>query len=61
MRFYFKPFYTSSGGYKLCIRIDASGFGAGEGTHVSVFSELLEGRYDDQIHWPFLELLHMNY
>ena len=52
--FYSRPFYSSPGGYKMCIRIDASGFGTGEGTHVSVFSELLEGRYDDQLHWPFL-------
>ena len=22
--------------------------------HVSVFTKLLEGRYDDQLHWPFL-------
>ena len=26
----------------------------GEGTHIPVFTELLEGRYDNQLHWPFL-------
>ena len=47
-------FYTSSCGYKMCIRIDASGFGDGEGTHLSVLTKLLEGHYDNQLHWPFL-------
>ena len=44
------PFYTSPGGYKMCIRVDVNGAGAGEGTHVAVFTKLLEGRYDDQLH-----------
>ena len=52
--FYSPPFYTSSAGYKMCIRIDANGFGDGKGTHVSVFTEPFKGRYDDQLHWPFL-------
>ena len=53
-RFYSPPFYTSSGGYRMRIHIDANGYGDGKGTHVSVFTELLKGRYDDQLHWPFL-------
>ena len=52
--FYSPPFYTSSGGYKMCFRVDANGNGDGAGTHVSVFTKLLEGRYDDQLDWPFL-------
>ena len=52
--FYSPPFYTSSGGYRMRIRVDANGAGDGEGTHVSVYTESLEGRYDDQLHWPFL-------
>ena len=48
------PFYTSPGGYKMCIRVDANGCGDGKGTHVSVFTTLLEGRYDDQLHRPFM-------
>ena len=52
--FYSNPFYTSPGGYKMCMSVDANGRGAGKGTHVSVFTELLKGRYDDQLHWPFL-------
>ena len=53
-RFYSPLFYTSSGGYKMCIRVDANGYGDGKGTHVSVFTKLLQGRYDNQLHWPFL-------
>ena len=48
------PFYTGSGGYKMCIRVDANGVRDGAGTHVPVFTKLLEGCYDDQLHWPFL-------
>ena len=52
--FYSTPFYTHPGGYKMCINVDANGYGDGEGTHVSVFIKLLEGRYDSQLHLPFL-------
>ena len=52
--FYSTPFYTHPGGYKMCINVDANGYGAGEGTHVSVFTRILRGRYDNQLHWPFL-------
>ena len=52
--FYSPPFYTSSGGYRMRINAFVNGNGAGEGTHVSVYTELLEGHYDDQLHWPFL-------
>ncbi len=52
-RFYSTPFYTHSGGYKFSIRVDANGNGDGDGTHVSVFTEISEGRYDDQLPWPF--------
>ena len=53
-RFYSTPFYTHPGGYKMCICIDANGSGDGKGTHVSVYTKILEGRYDNQVHWPFL-------
>ena len=52
--FYSTPFYSHPGGYKMYIRIDANGVGDGEGTHVSVYTKILEGRYDNQLHWPFL-------
>lgn len=30
-----------------------SGWGAGEGSHVSLFLYLLQGEYDDNLLWPF--------
>ena len=53
-RFYSTPFYTSPGGYRMRTNVDANGYGAGEGTHITVATEILVGRYDDQLHWPFL-------
>ena len=46
-------FYTSSGGYYMCININGNGSCGGKGTHVSVATELLKGHYDSQLHWPF--------
>ena len=47
-------FYSHPGGYKMCVGIHPNGDGSGEGTHLSVFTELIEGCYDNQLHWPFL-------
>ena len=47
-------FYTSPGGYKMCIRVDANGAVSGSGTHVSVHTRLLEGAYDASLSWPFM-------
>ena len=47
------PFYSHPGGYKMCIRVDANGFGEGAGTHVSVFVYLMRGKNDDNLPWPF--------
>ena len=48
-----QPFYSHSNGYKMRLRVDANGTGSGEGTHVSVFVQLIEGEYDDDLPWPF--------
>ena len=53
-KFYSTPFYSHPGGYKMGIRIDANGDGPDKGTHVSVYTKILEGHYDNQLHWPFL-------
>ena len=50
---YSPPFYTSPGGYKMCIRVDANGNGDATGTHVSVFFRMMKGRNDDNLAWPF--------
>ena len=53
-KFFSDSFYTSPGGYKMCIRVDANGVGSGSGTHVSVHTRLLEGAYDASLSWPFM-------
>ena len=50
---YSPPFYSHPGGYKMCIRVDASGYGDAAGTHVSVFAFFIKGRNDDNLPWPF--------
>ncbi len=44
---------TSESGYKMCIKVDANGYGEAKGTHVSVFSHLMKGDNDDSLSWPF--------
>ena len=46
-------FYTSPGGYKMCIRVDANGYGEANGTHVSAFAYLMKGENDNHLPWPF--------
>ena len=46
-------FYTSPGGYKMSLHVDANGVGDGKGTHVSCFICLMSGEYDDILEWPF--------
>ena len=52
-RWYSPPFYSHIGGYKMCLRVDANGWGHGSGTHVSAANYLLRGEYDDNLLWPF--------
>ena len=47
------PSYTGMGGYKMCLGVDANGNGAGEGTHVSVYTYLMRGQFDSRLKWPF--------
>ena len=51
---WFSPaFYSHTGGYKMCLRIDGSGDGDGKGTHTSVFLCLSMGENDSRLAWPF--------
>ena len=50
---YSPAFYTSPGGYKMCIGVYANGNVEGKGTHVSVFAYLMKGENDDHLPWPF--------
>ena len=51
--FYSPGFYTSPGGYKMCIRVCANGDGVGKGTHGTVYAYLMRGENDDHLPWPF--------
>ena len=50
---YSPPFYSHLGGYKMCLKVHANGYGDGKGTHVSVFVRLMKGVFDDTLKWPF--------
>ena len=47
------PFYTHTHGYKMCLRVNANGFGDAKGKYVSVFNYLMPGEYDDELEWPY--------
>ena len=47
------PFYTHTGGYKMCVKVNANGIASGVGTHVSAFAYFMQGKNDDNLPWPF--------
>ena len=47
-----EPFFTSLTGYKMCLLVYANGGGDGEGSHLSVYLQILHGPHDDQLDWP---------
>ncbi len=51
--FYSPPFYTSSYGYKMRLKVVIGGENIGAGTHVSVYTYLMKGDHDDTLTWPF--------
>ena len=50
---YSHPFFSSPGGYKLCLSVYANGHHDGKGTHISIFVRLMKGKNDDKLQWPF--------
>ena len=62
---YSESFYTHPRGYKLCVQVYANGSGKAKGSHVSLFTRIMKGKYDDELSWPFqgkitAELLNQN-
>ena len=47
-----KPFYTHEGGYKMRLVVYPNGKYSGAGTHISVATYLMSGKYDDKLDWP---------
>ena len=52
-RWYSPPFNTHVGGYKMCLCVDANGWGSGKGTHVGVGFSMMKGEFDSHLQWPF--------
>ena len=46
------PFFAFEGGYQMCLRVDAAGYGDGKDTHISVYLHLMKGPHDDELSWP---------
>ena len=46
-------FYTHQRGYRMCLEVHTNGYGAGQGTHVSIYTTLMRGMYDSELKWPF--------
>ena len=46
-------FFTSNPGYRMALVIYPNGYGGCQGSHVSVFVQILHGPKDDQLVWPF--------
>ena len=40
-------------GYRMCINVYTKGHGCGKGTHVSIYTHLMKGQFDDHLKWPF--------
>ena len=51
--YYSPPFTTSPQGYRLCLRVGASGYGSGNGSHLSIYALIMKGQHDDRLQWPF--------
>ena len=49
---YSVPFYSTTNGYKLQLRVHANGFASGKNTHLSVGVHLTKGEYDESLLWP---------
>ena len=46
-------FYTHPHGYRMEVKVNPNGHGYGEGSHVSIFSCLMKGPFDEYLKWPF--------
>jgi len=53
---YTQPFFVFEEGYLMYLTVYPSGYGNGEGTHMSVYLHLLKGPYDNELqesgYWP---------
>ena len=50
---YSPPFYSGPRGYKMRLLVYANGRGSGEGSHVSVYVQIIQGQFDGILTWPY--------
>ena len=50
---YLPSFYAHPHGYLMCLGVYPNGLHAGKGTHVSIYTCLMKGPFDDHLKWPF--------
>ena len=50
---YLPGLYTHHNGYEMSVKVYPNGCGSEKGTHVSIFTCLMKGSYDDHLKWPF--------
>ena len=53
-KFVSPSFYAGLNGYHFKVSVAANGSLSAEGTHVSVFAHVIEGKYDAELAWPFV-------
>ena len=51
--YYTRSFYTHLGGYKMRLQVYPNGMDSGKNTHMSVYCQLMPGKNNDQLTWPF--------
>ena len=52
-KWYSSPFYTHNRGYKFRLNVVVNGYSSGNGSHISVYAQLMRGEYDNELIWPF--------
>lgn len=54
-----KPFYSSPNGYHMCSRVYMNGDGEARDGYLSVFIEVVQGKFDGQLSWPVVGKVHV--
>ena len=37
----------------MCVNVYTKGNGSGKGTHMSIYTHLMKGHFDEELKWPF--------
>lgn len=51
------PFWTSVSGYKMRLKLFPNGDGDGRDKYISIFFQIMEGRFDGVLQWPFKNMV----